>query len=66
MFNKKPHHELYTIFNLGTPHAFNPHKKVIDQFTNKERTLLSIHLEKVRESRSKTVYILDNHGKEVY
>lgn len=62
MAHKKSSFEIYTIFNFGTPHAFNPTKRVIDHSTNKERTLLSIHLDKVREANHPLVYIVDNHG----
>jgi hypothetical protein len=65
MAHRKSNSE-YTIFNYGTPHSFNPTKKVIDSSTNKERTLLSVHLEKVREANNpRLVYILDNFGEEL-
>jgi hypothetical protein len=57
--------ENFTIFNHGTAHSFNPSKKVIDQYTNKERTLLAIHMDKVVEANDTLVYILDNHGEEL-
>ena len=62
MVHKKSSFENYTISNFGTLHSFNPTKKVIDHSTNKERTLLSIHLDYVREARHKLVYIIDNFG----
>jgi hypothetical protein len=56
----------YTIFNFGTPHSFNPDKKVYDWRTNTERTLLDIHVEKVVEANNrKLVYILDHEGAQV-
>jgi hypothetical protein len=56
----------YTIFNYGTPHAFNPDKKVYDWATNTERTLLELHMDKVVQANNrKLVYILDNEGETV-
>ena len=52
----------YTIFNRGTPHAFHPAKKVIDKYTNTERTLLDIHMDKVREENHPLVFIIDEFG----
>ena len=54
--------EVYTIFNYGTPHAFQPNKKVIDQYTNTERTLLAVHTDKVLEANDPLIYIVDNNG----
>lgn len=56
---------MYTIFNYGTPHTFNPHKKIHDPYSNKETTLLKIHLEKVKEANDSLVYILDENGYEL-
>lgn len=55
--------EIFTIVNYGTNHAFQPRKKVIDQYTNTERTLLDIHTDKVLEANDPLVYIQDNEGK---
>lgn len=52
----------FTIFNYGTPHAFNPNKKIHDPWSNKETTLLNIHLAKVKEANDPLVYILDDSG----
>ena len=58
--------EIYTIVNHGTPHAFPPYKKVIDQYTNTERTLLAVHVDKVLEANDpKRVYILNEFGKQL-
>ena len=54
--------EIYTIFNFGTPHSFNPQKRVIDYFTNKESTLLAVHQQKVREANHPLVFIVNNRG----
>lgn len=54
-------YEVYTIFNHGTPHSFQPFKPVIDQYTNTERTLLAIHVDKVIEANDPLVYIVDNN-----
>lgn len=59
---RKSAYGMFTIFNRGTAHAFNPTKKVIDQYTNKETTLLEIHTNKVKEENHKQVYIIDNNG----
>lgn len=55
----------YTIFNRGTAHSFHPAKKVIDKYTNTERTLLDIHMDKVREEKHPLVYIIDEFGRQV-
>jgi len=58
----------YTIHNDGTNHAFDPNKKVIHPFENKETTLLDVHLERVEmansvNSKQKRVYITDENGR---
>lgn len=65
MIHKRTHIGMYTIFNHGTPHAFNPNKKVIDQFLNTERTLLDIHTDKVNEAKDPLVYIIDDNGERI-
>lgn len=55
----------YTIYNRGTPHSFHPAKRVIDKYTNTERTLLDIHSDKVREENHPLVYIVDEFGRQV-
>lgn len=52
----------YTIFNYGTPHSFNPLKKVINPYTNKEGVLLDVHKEKVKEAKDPLVFIVDETG----
>lgn len=59
---KHSYNEYFTIFNRGTPHSFNPNKRTIDHRTNKEKTLLEIHQEYVRDARNSLVFIVDNHG----
>lgn len=55
--------DVYHISNYGTLHAFNPHKKIIDQYTNTERTLLAVHVDKVLEANDpELVFIVDADG----
>ncbi len=60
----KDYNVKYTIYNYGTLHSFSPHKKVIDQYINKERTLLEIHMDRVRLEKSPLVYIVDEWGRQ--
>jgi hypothetical protein len=53
----------WSIHNRGTIHAFYPLRKVIDPWTNKETTLLAVHVQKVRDEHSRQVYIVDEDGR---
>ena len=62
-FTARKSFEIYTIVNSGTHAAFPPNKKVIDQYTNTERTLLAIHVDKVLEVNDPAVcFIVDSDG----
>lgn len=64
--NKTSRRDYYILFNHGTTYAFDPDKKRINEFTNKESTLLEIQLDYVNLRNDKAVFILDNHGIKIY
>ena len=57
--------DYYTFYNTGMTYTFDPEKRRINEFTNKESNLLEIHLDILRHRRDKGMCILDNRGVEI-
>ena len=54
---------LYTFYNQGSISSFNPDKLIVGP--KGRQTTLEFHLDIVRESQRRDVYIVDHRGREV-